>query len=77
MGIFRLIILLAIAFFAYRLFMAWKRSSQRPTEKQRPEQVESVVRCHHCQLHIPENEAIEYQGRYYCSQKHLEQDQEN
>ena len=76
MGLFRLLILLAIAWLAYRLFRAWQRSLQQPKAKSRP-QVENVVRCHTCQLHIPETEAIEKNGRYYCSQQHLQQDQEN
>jgi uncharacterized protein len=74
MGLFRLIIILAIAYVAYRLFTAWQRSSSQQPRKKDPEQVENVVRCHYCKLHIPETEAIEYQGRYYCSTQHLEQD---
>jgi uncharacterized protein len=30
-----------------------------------------MVRCAHCGLHIPENEAVTMQGRYYCSKEHL------
>ncbi|MFO7603260.1 MAG: PP0621 family protein [Gammaproteobacteria bacterium] len=81
MGLFRLLIILALAYLAYRLYLAWRRSSPqagRPSKgkaRGRP-QVENIVRCEVCQLHIPESEAIEDDGRYYCSQKHLQQDQD-
>lgn len=79
MGLFRLLIILAIAFLAYRLFRTWQRSIARSSQGPKPKtnkQVENVVRCHHCQLHIPEAEAIQQNGRYYCSQQHLQQDQD-
>jgi len=80
MGLFRLLIILAIAFLAYRLFRSWQRSiarSSKTPKSKASKQVENVVRCHHCDLHIPEAEAIQQNGRYYCSQKHLQQDQEH
>lgn len=76
MGLFRLLILLAIAWLAYRLFRGWQRTLQQPKAKPH-KRVETVVRCHICQLHIPETEALEKNGRYYCSQQHLQQDPEN
>jgi uncharacterized protein len=32
--------------------------------------VRKVVRCEHCGLHVPENEAVIADGRRYCSQEH-------
>ncbi|MES9939308.1 MAG: PP0621 family protein [Candidatus Thiodiazotropha sp. 6PLUC2] len=36
-------------------------------------QVKSVesVKCDHCGLHIPKNEAVEKRGVYFCSKDHL------
>jgi len=77
MGLFRLIIILAIAYFAYQLFVSWQRPPPRSSRRSKPQtrpQVENVVPCHFCQLHIPEAEAIQKNGRYYCSVQHLQQD---
>jgi uncharacterized protein len=32
--------------------------------------VENMVACARCGLHIPENEAVSRQGRFYCSEEH-------
>lgn len=34
------------------------------------EQIGDMVRCQHCGLHIPKQEAIESANQYYCSQEH-------
>ncbi len=38
--------------------------------------ITDAVRCAHCQLHLPRQEALEQSGRYYCSQEHLRLDRE-
>ncbi len=38
--------------------------------------ITNAVRCAHCDLHLPQQEALERGGRYYCSQEHLRLDQE-
>jgi len=35
-----------------------------------------VVPCHHCNLHIPEKEAVLLNDQYYCCQEHAEQKQD-
>ena len=32
-----------------------------------------MVRCAQCGLHLPESEAIAYQGRHFCCQEHRRQ----
>ncbi len=76
MGLFRLLVILGIAYLAYRLFVSWQRLTQQPKPEPR-KQVKNVVPCHFCRLHIPEAEAIQKNGRYYCSVKHLQQDQDS
>lgn len=75
MGLFRLIIILAIIYLGYRLYLSWQKSKKKP-KPEPPKQVENMVRCHHCDLHIPETDAIEHDGQYYCSQKHLQREQD-
>ncbi len=39
--------------------------------------VPEVVRCAHCGVHIPENEAVsDARGRRYCSEQHRRADQD-
>ena len=33
-----------------------------------------MVQCSHCSMYIPEQEAVRHEGRWYCSQEHLEAD---
>lgn len=76
MGLFRLLLILGIIYLAYRLYDSWQRLSRQP-KPEKPKQVKNVVPCHVCQLHIPETEAIQKNGRYYCSVQHLQQDQDS
>ena len=72
MGLFRLlfwIALIAAAFWLWRRFTRPK-SSAAP---RRP-QAEPMVRCAHCQVHLPQRLALHQDDRWYCSQAHLEQD---
>jgi uncharacterized protein len=39
------------------------KSSERGATK-------NMVRCTHCGLHLPESEAINYQGQYFCCLEH-------
>ena len=32
-----------------------------------------TVRCAHCQVYLPRDEAVESDGRSYCSREHAEQ----
>ena len=67
------LILFGLGYMLYKRYIAGSKNSiKRPKDV-----VEKTVRCAHCQLHIPEHEAISRNGRYYCSQQHLELDQQN
>ena len=43
-----------------------------PKKKTLP-QPETMAHCDHCGVHLPQSDAISYQGRHYCSQAHLAQ----
>lgn len=40
----------------------------------RPEQVGRMVQCSRCGVYLPEQDAIQDGGRYYCSRDHLRED---
>lgn len=71
MGLFRLLILVALLATAYWL---WRRLSRpRRPAAERPA-AQPMVRCAHCRLHIPREQGLQQDDRWYCSQAHLEQD---
>lgn len=42
-----------------------------PPRRPSPPQLESMVRCSHCGLHLPRSEAVlDEQGRVFCSAQH-------
>jgi len=49
----------------------WRRI-KTPAEPKQSEEAQVMVRCAHCELHIPQSEALERSGNWYCSNKHLE-----
>lgn len=67
----RILVLIAIALLLYviisNLFRKNKETSKKAIE-------EKMVRCHHCDLHILEYEAVQNNDNYYCSQEHMDLD---
>ncbi len=45
---------------------------KKKTASKSQDELGKMVRCLHCDLHILEQEAIQSNGHYYCSQEHLE-----
>lgn len=67
----RILVLIAIGLLLYVIIGNLLRKS-RPSS---PRQIsEKMVQCQHCGLHILEQEAIQQDDRYYCSQDHIDAD---
>jgi len=43
----------------------------RKNHASRQPAIASMVACVHCGLHLPESEAIQKDGKHYCSEEHL------
>ena len=67
MGIFKLIFLLLLAWLGFSLWRRFAPSIHRVDSAKGDEQ---MVRCAHCDLHLPQQEAINHQGNNYCSAAH-------
>ncbi len=69
-----LLLLLAILgiWWALRLLRA-SPATPRPRNRHRT-QVEEMVACARCGLHVPESEAVERDGRHYCCEEHARGD---
>lgn len=76
---FKWLLLLAIAYLFYRWLKgkkslhAGKENSPNtsPNKASAAIQPEEMVQCQHCKLHLPKSEARTVDGRFYCSQEHL------
>ena len=75
MGLLRFIIIALIVYLLILIFKRWSANRNPPSSGQQDKST-VMVQCKTCKLHIPENEALEKNGEYYCSQEHLEGNQE-
>ena len=71
MGLFRLLFWIAIIAAAFWL---WRRVT-RPARRSEPKRQNPapMVRCAHCGVYLPREEALTKSDQWYCSQAHLEQ----
>ncbi|MCU1718147.1 PP0621 family protein [Pseudomonas sp. 5P_3.1_Bac2] len=65
------IALIAAAFWLWRRFKQAslaRQSAAKPSLEPTP-----MVRCAHCAVHLPRQQALQLDDKWYCSQAHLEQ----
>jgi uncharacterized protein len=65
----RILVLIVIGLLLYIIIGNLFR---KKSPSQHQDELGKMVRCLHCDLHILEQEAIQSNGNYYCSQEHLE-----
>jgi len=62
-----LLIIIALAL----IFMIGKQLVQTPRSEKRTQTLTGkMVRCTNCGIFVPENEALEQDGHFYCSREH-------
>jgi len=74
MNLIRLIVIVAIIWLVYRIYQNWQAS--RPiASKQQPKlnEVENMVQCSNCGVHLPEQEALIQNKLFYCCKAHKKQ----
>ena len=64
----KLLILVLVALAAYLLWRGFRRGTHPVREP--PGEGERMVDCSQCGVHLPVSEAVEAQGRYFCSDEH-------
>lgn len=68
MGLIRFLILALVFWLLFRLF---RRYWDKLPRNNRPRaNIDNIVRCEHCGVHVPQKEALEHNGKYYCSKAH-------
>ena len=72
MGLIRLVVILIIAWLVYSLTRRWLASldQKRVQKRDKSPHIENMVSCALCNLHIPQDEAVQAQGKYYCCAEH-------
>ena len=71
MNLIRLIAFAVIFWLLYRLILTLLNKAGRPAVRQQPQREDgTMVRCEQCGLHIPQSEAFEKGGNYYCCEEH-------
>jgi hypothetical protein len=71
MGRIGFFVLLAVALYvAYRLWVAGRRRRGGRGAAAPPARGETMVRCDHCGLNVPQSEALGQGGKWYCSDAH-------
>lgn len=66
---FKAILLVLALLLVYWIF--WGGRSRKLPEQARPADAnEKMVVCAHCQLRVPESEAIADAGQFFCSEEH-------
>jgi len=71
MGRIWFFVLLAVALYVgYRLWVAGRRRGGGPGSPGPPARGETMVRCDHCDLNVPQSEALGQGGKWYCSDAH-------
>lgn len=66
-----LAILLALFWWLGSRVRARRAEPRSPQPTRAPDAHETMVQCAHCGVHLPQSEAIAYQGLHYCRRNHL------
>ncbi len=75
MNLIRLIVIALIIYLLVQIIKRWAANKNAASLKQQLDQ-QNMVKCESCQVHIPENEALQKDGKFYCSQAHLDSKQD-
>lgn len=71
MNLIRLLIIVAIIWLAYRMYQNWltSKASVHKQQKNKPD-IENMVQCSTCGVHIPEQEALKQNQQFFCCEAH-------
>jgi len=75
MGLIRLLSYLVIGWLVWRTVKRWYAGYQQSAGKQANKQPNPalstrIVKCEHCEVHLPESDAVVHDGHWFCNQQH-------
>jgi uncharacterized protein len=68
--VFKILLLIAIAYVAWSLVRTYQRSLDKPSAPPGKQTVEDMVKCAHCGVNLPRSEAIYSGGHFFCTPEH-------
>ncbi|MGB0846040.1 MAG: PP0621 family protein [Thiolinea sp.] len=77
----RLLFLLVLLVVGYLLVKSWQRKLDEAKKSNKKNgfgrliKKSQIVKCEHCELHVPEAEAVIHGGKHFCSLEHAQQAQ--
>lgn len=71
MNLIRILVIALIVYLVIQIFKRWAANKQSASPSY-SEKEKQMVKCEVCQLHIPQSDAIEKNGHFFCSQEHLD-----
>ncbi|MDH4283995.1 MAG: PP0621 family protein [Gallionellaceae bacterium] len=66
----RLLIFVVIAVIVYFLLKSYRKKLSGEEKRKEDDQVEDMVRCAQCGVHLPKRESIMASEKYYCCDAH-------
>ncbi len=70
MSLLRFILIALAIWLAVQIIRRMLLQQRKRVAGQKKTAVHSMVRCAHCGLHVPETEAVQDGGRFFCSNEH-------
>lgn len=70
MSLLRFILIALAVWVAVQIVRRVLTQHRKRVADQKKAAAHSMVRCAHCGLHVPETEAVQDGGRYFCSNEH-------
>ncbi|WP_367274123.1 PP0621 family protein [uncultured Thiothrix sp.] len=77
----RIIFILVLLVVGYLLLKSWQRRKQLDNQRRdapssgQIKNQQPIVSCQQCGLHVPQSEAVQHGGKFFCSLDHAQQAQ--
>ncbi|HSD43564.1 MAG TPA: PP0621 family protein [Burkholderiales bacterium] len=66
----KLLLLILVGIVAYLLWKGLARNARPGGERPPGADAERMVGCSQCGVHLPISEAVEFEGKFFCSDEH-------
>lgn len=70
MNLIRLLLIFILVAIVWQLIKRWLANQSQTRQKTSSENLQQMVRCEECGLHIPKQEALVEKEKYFCCQEH-------
>ncbi|HHL45432.1 MAG TPA: hypothetical protein ENJ24_02550 [Gammaproteobacteria bacterium] len=74
MNILRTIAIFIVIWLLIRMLRNYRNKARVATSRKNSDNLDTMVQCANCGLHVPKQQAIRKGNRYYCSKQHADED---